>query len=116
MAYMNQEKKKALVPGIKHVLKKYDMKATIAVRHYSTLVINIKSGSLFEHIHGCYAQANPYHVNESNPKDQAFLTELLKACNIGNYDNSDIMTDYFDVGWYIEVNIGKWDKPYIYTK
>jgi len=23
------------------------------------------------------------------------------------------MTDYFDVGWYISVNLGKWDKPYI---
>ncbi len=28
------------------------------------------------------------------------------------YDNSDIMTDYFDVAWYVDINIGKWNKPY----
>jgi hypothetical protein len=28
------------------------------------------------------------------------------------YDNSDIMTDYFDVAYYNNINIGKWDKPY----
>jgi len=33
--------------------------------------------------------------------------------NEGNHDNSDIMTDYFDVGWYISVRLGKWDKPYV---
>jgi hypothetical protein len=33
--------------------------------------------------------------------------------NMGNHDNSDIMTDYFDVGWYVDVNIGLWNKPYI---
>jgi hypothetical protein len=22
------------------------------------------------------------------------------------------MTDYFDVGWYIDINVGKWNKPY----
>jgi hypothetical protein len=32
--------------------------------------------------------------------------------NDGNYDNSDIQSDYFSVGWYIDVNVGKWDKPY----
>jgi hypothetical protein len=30
----------------------------------------------------------------------------------GNHDNSDIQSDYFDVGWYVEVNIGKWNKAY----
>ena len=30
--------------------------------------------------------------------------------NVGNHDNSDPMTDYFDVGWYISVNLGRWDK------
>jgi hypothetical protein len=32
--------------------------------------------------------------------------------NAGNWDKSDIQTDYFDVGWYIDVNVGRWDKPY----
>ena len=28
------------------------------------------------------------------------------------YDNSDIMTDYFDTAFYLMVEVGKWDKPY----
>ena len=32
--------------------------------------------------------------------------------NDGNHDNSEIQYDYFDVGWYIDVNIGRWNQPY----
>ena len=46
MAYMSQERKKELAPAIKSVLKKYNMKGSISVRHYSTLVVTIKSGAL----------------------------------------------------------------------
>ena len=46
MAYMSQERKANLAPAIKAVLKKYKVKATIAVRNHSTLVVNIKSGSI----------------------------------------------------------------------
>jgi len=41
MAYMNQDKKKALVPQIKAVLKKYGVKGTIGVDNYSSLVVNV---------------------------------------------------------------------------
>jgi hypothetical protein len=34
---------------------------------------------------------------------------------VGNHDRSDSMTDYFDVGWYISINVGKWNKPYEMT-
>lgn len=44
MAYVSQEDKKELTPAIKAVLKKYNVKATIAVRNHSTLVVNIKEG------------------------------------------------------------------------
>lgn len=30
-----------------------------------------------------------------------FLQELRHAMMVGNHNNSDAMTDYFDVGWYI---------------
>ena len=33
-----------------------------------------------------------------------------------NHNNSDVQTDYFDVGWYIEINVGDWEKPYKLTK
>ena len=42
-----------------------------------------------------------------------FLDDILPVLNRGNHDNSDLMTDYFDVGWYVNIKIGKWNKPYI---
>ena len=28
--------------------------------------------------------------------------------NTGNWDESDIQTDYFDVGWYLQLSLGNW--------
>lgn len=113
MAYMSQEKKKELAPGIKAVLKKYGMKGTIGVRHYSSLVVNIKSGPIaFDE----REQVNQYYIKEHyEGTARDFMLELYAAMMVGNHNNSDIMTDYFDVGWYTDINVGKWDKPYIQT-
>lgn len=46
MAFVSQEDKKRLSPGIKAVLKKYDMKGTIRTEHHSKLVVTLKSGRL----------------------------------------------------------------------
>ena len=122
MAYMNQEKKKALAPGIKAVCEKYGIKATLSVHHYSTLVLTIKEGAidfsacLGDNNAGRY-RVNTYHIERAwTGKARDFLMEVRDAMNVGNHDRSDIMTDYFDVGWYIDINVGKWDKPYIYRE
>lgn len=136
MAYMNQDRKKALAPTIKRICQKYGIKASLAVRHNSTLVLNIKSGKVdfFESFnrlgmgearpaHLPFQPAtgsisiNPYHYGSHfDGKALKFLKEVLPAMNTGNHDNSDIQTDYFDVGWYVDVNIGQWNKPYILEK
>lgn len=138
MAYVSQDLKKQLAPAIKAVLKKYGVKASIAVNNHSTLVVNIKSGSIdfienfiktdtegmsgrkmsqdqIDYIRKNQSlDVNPYWYKEHfSGKAKSFLMELLPAMNNGNHDNSDIQTDYFDVGWYVDVNIGKWNKPYI---
>jgi len=138
---MNQDKKKALAPAIKAVLAKYGVKGTIAVRNYSSLVVNIKEGKLdfigqanrdnkavaertgrpFYEVKDNY-QVNPYYAHESgDAKIGRFFKELIAAMNgkgssIANHNNSDIMTDYFDVGWYLDINIGDYNKPYVVTK
>lgn len=116
MAYMNQERKKALAPAIKAVFKEYGVKATLAVGNHSTIVANIKKGPVDfgEYTHGDgYIQVNPYHV-DTNYEGEAreFLRKLVDAMNAGNHDRSDIQTDYFDVGWYVRINVGNWNKPY----
>ena len=116
---MNQDKKKALAPAIKAVLKKFNMKGTIAVRHYSTLVVNIKEGPLFAKLPSdrAYCQLSAGIPSDSFEGEEAkFLEELGDAMNNGNHDRSDFQTDYFDVGWYSSINVGSWNKPFICTK
>ena len=142
MAYMNQDKKKSMMPQIKAVLKKYDMKGSVSVNNHSTLVVSLKSGSLdliaaankynekvcewrgwARSTISDYYQINPYHCVDNmreieEEKIADFYEELLGAMNgvgskYSNHDNSDIQTDYFDVGWYVDVNAGIWNKPYV---
>jgi hypothetical protein len=57
---------------------------------------------------------NPYWYHDHfDGKARKFLDEALRVLNTGNHDNSDSQTDYFDVGWYVDVKVGKWNKPYI---
>ena len=135
MAHMNQEKKKQLAPGIKKVLKKYGLKGSIGVNHYSGLIVNIKSGGI-DFINNWkpnkvkaeegkevqdYIQVNEHWIEENYTGEaQKCLQELKLAMNgceeIQNFDESDIMTDYFHIGWYIYINVGQWDKPYLLTE
>lgn len=133
MAYMNQEIKKRLAPKIKEILKKYEIKATLSVRHHITLCLTIQSGKLgfrenyYEvgkgrKICDCFIdpdykpvviQTNPYYLDsEFSGECLKCLQELNEAMNDGNWDKSDIQTDYFNVGWHIDINIGTYDKPY----
>lgn len=127
MAYMGQDRKAELAEGIKAVLRKYGMKGSVGVRNHSTLVVNVWEGALdilgnanavcrelgFDHVHEKYIQVNEYCIGRSyTGAPREFLLELYRACMVGNHDRSDTQSDYFDVGWYVNINIGRWDRPY----
>lgn len=122
MAYCSQSLKAELSPAIKTILKKYGIKGSLAVRHHSTLVLNIKSGKVdFEkdstseaHHH----QVNPYWTDTHyTGKAKKFLAEVIAAMKGPKFfDHSDAMTDYFHCSHYIDINLGNWNKPYIVTK
>ena len=141
MAYMSQEKKAQIAPVVKAILKKYNVKGSLSVRNHSTLVLNVKSGAIdfvqnfiqtdANVVHGKKmsedqidyirknqsVDVNPYWYHEHfDGVAKKFLKEILTAMNDGNWDKSDIQTDYFNVGWYVDVNIGRWNKPYVLTK
>ena len=112
MAYVSKETKAKLTPGINKVLAKYGMKGTLAVNHHATLGCNLKSGP----IDFGTDSVNTYHIdNHFTGVAKKFLLKLKDAMMVGNHNNTDLMTDYFDVGWYIKINIGKWDKAYEVT-
>ena len=115
MAYMNQERKKELAPGIKEVLKKYNMNGSIRVNNHMELIVTLTEGILDFGTLERHVSTNPYNIkNHYKGIAQKFLLELLDVMQ-GTiyYDRSDIQTDYFDVAYYISIHIGKWDKPYI---
>lgn len=138
MAYMNTERKAQFVPLIKKVLSKYGIKGTLSVRNHSTLVLTIKSGRInfcqnwadtypanyldspiAYHVSGVpnHIDVNVYHIDSHfTGRARQCLNELLAVMNQGNWDRSDIQTDYWDVGWYVDINVGRWNKPYIFEK
>jgi hypothetical protein len=142
MAYMSQEYKAKLAPTIKAICKKYNVKASLAVRNHSTLALNIKSGDInfienyiftdaakphankmtadqIEYLRAQKAiDVNPYWYQEHfSGKSKAFLKEVIAAMYGPDYfDHSDAQTDYFHCSHYIDVNIGRWNQPYALVK
>ena len=119
MAYISQEEKKALEPAIKAVFKKYGVKGSIAIKHYSVLLVTIASGAVdFFDGKGGYQQINTYWAEEHYKGEaKEFLVELVKAMK-GDawFDESDAQADYTHLAYYLNVHIGKWDKPYVFQK
>ena len=133
MAYVSQTMKKELAPTIKAVMAKYGIKGSLAVRHHSTLVLNIKSGKI-DFIQN-YNETNSNRVNafgqfraaENNIPVNTYwvhehfsdiakdcLSELIAAMKGPNFfDHSDSMSDYFHCSHYIDINVGQWNKPYV---
>tara|TARA_B100000902_G_scaffold287644_1_gene273834 strand:- start:187 stop:579 length:393 start_codon:yes stop_codon:yes gene_type:complete len=71
-----------------------------------------------------YAQINHYHTNMYGDHKNFFDTihKIIKTApikgegywkNKGWYDKSDSMTDYFDTAYYISMNVGSWNRPYV---
>lgn len=123
MAYVSKEDKSRLAPAIKAAFKKHDLKGSISVRHLSTLVVKIKSGSIdFEadcvRDKNLWDNINVYSFKRHfTGKALAALTDIKNAMSDGNFDDSDIMTDYFNCGWYEDIRLGMdYDKPYILEK
>ena len=134
MAYVSQELKAKLAPQLRAICKEYKVKASIAVRHHSTLVLNISQGEIDfignankvseSKAHGRDWRAakdsldvNPYWFQEHfDGVALVFLRKIFAVMNDGNWDKSDVQTDYFNVGWYVDVNVGRWNKPYALVK
>ena len=134
MAYMNQERKQKIATALKPVLAKYKVKGSLSVRNHMSIVLTLKSGAIdfignsnrvcgndfyqvargFKPNDTGYDQVNPYHFqNHYDGVAKEFLTEAFKALKAADwYDESDAMTDYFNTAYYVDVNIGKWNKPY----
>ena len=138
MAYMNSERKAKIAANLKPILKKYGIKGTLRVRNHMAIVLTLKSGKIdfiansnrvcgnnlyqvsrgFKPNTGNYCSVNQFWFHEHYDGDaKAFLTEAIDALKSADYyDRSNAMIDYFDTAYYMDINIGRWDKPYEVTK
>ena len=131
MAYIDQDRKRELAPAIKKILKANGLSGTLSIRNNSTLVLTIRSGWLDfignrnktvaaqldpddQFIPAIdYMQVNEYRIDSYfSGEAKRILNDLKSAMMVGNWDHSDSQTDYFNVGWYITINIGRYDRPY----
>lgn len=132
MAYVSQDLKYRIAPKVKEILKRHNVKGTLSVRDRSTLALTIREGAIdfisnsnetcandpYQVAHGVkpsigYIDVNPYHYEKHfSGAVLSFLNEIFGAMNEGNWDKSDSQSDYFDVGWYSDINIGRYDKHY----
>jgi ABC-type proline/glycine betaine transport system substrate-binding protein len=139
MAYISQDTKAKLTPTIKAILKKYGVKGSLSIRHHSSLVLTLKSGKIdfienyiatdaakpyankmsadqvaYIRKNG-YLDVNTYWIDAHyTGKAKDFLTEMKAAMEGPDFfNNDDIQTDYFSRSHYVDILIGKYDKPYI---
>lgn len=136
MAYVSQKMKRAKAPAIKAVLKKYNIKGTISVDNHSSLVVTLTEGKMdfigeanrfnreyaerhgqrFFPVEGNY-EVNTYHLDtQYKGKMRSFFKELLAAMRGTDwFDNSNSMIDYFHIAFYTDINVGRWNRPYVCT-
>lgn len=71
-----------------------------------------------------YAQLNQYqfhNLNDEYLNNGTYLTKeawncmaiAYKVASRDNWNNSDSQIDYFDVNYWLHLEIGNWDKPFI---
>ena len=116
MAYINQDKKKEIAVALRVAMKAFpNVKYSLSVSHHSTLVCTISQGDKFLNPENKENyDINTYHIDSFYSEEAAEVFNVIKTCmNTGNHDRSDIMSDYFDVGWYLDIKVGRWDKPFI---
>jgi hypothetical protein len=135
MAYVNQEMKSKIAAAVKPILAKYGVKGSLSVRNHMAIVLTLKSGKIdfignsnrvcgnshyqvsrvFTPNTSGYDTVNKYwYQDHYDGAAKEFIAEAITALqSAGWYDRSDAMTDYFDTAYYIDINIGRWDKPYV---
>ncbi len=115
MAYIKPEQVKSIRNQIKTAYPRY--KWSVTRRHHTTVVIVLQESDLpFDNIH---AQINPYCYKESeklDTKTKMVVQHVLEICNgveaCYNRNAGDPYADYGDNTYFIDIDIGLWDKPH----
>lgn len=141
MAYIDQEMKRTIAAKMKEVCAASNTKFTLSISNYSQLNVTIKSSDLpllknhiaksryeaslqggswrgagLEEDATFSEQVNHHWLQyQFTGKCLTFMKQLLGAVNCLNHNNSDPQRDHFDVGYYLNFNIGTYKVPFVQT-
>lgn len=121
MAYVQKNQTKEVKTALEAKFPKSEgWEFSVTKEHHSTLKVAIMRAplDLIERtdeyaVENQYQDFNVYHL--SNYRNAEVLLQIKEIANAGNFDKSDIMTDYHHVGFYLSISAGKWNKPFVYT-
>ena len=133
MAYINAEDVNHIRVALKKEFPQY--KFSVTRDHHLGVNINFMKGPRFaeyeyfdrysgemkkDNLDGNH-QINHFHLESFYGKENAeilskidTISRTAPAKNGGKvwYNDSDIQTDYFDIAYYVHINVGKWNKSY----
>ena len=100
-----------------------NLKLSVSTRHHSVIVVSIMEGNIpfpedfLQYEKDQYHSINHFYIEkhfENYPKWKSVLTKIKDV--IGKEQRELVYDgDYGSVPtYYIDMNIGKWDKPYVY--
>jgi hypothetical protein len=116
MAYISAEDTKLIRKALKAKFPK--VKFAVRKNHFTELRVVIKSAPIKIEVgpEGT-KDVNQYHLHRYPENEAKFYEEVLHIMNTAgtreNFDESDSMTDYFHVGYYISLSVGEWNKPFV---
>lgn len=140
MAYVSQQVITKARAALKALNKEYGVKATLSGKGDSTLYLTIAQGSIDFIGNFCEntvakgiqhdtsqviawvqkeqnISVNQYYLDSSFSGIALEYLEKAKAIMYADHwDRSDIQSDYFNCAYYVNISIGRWNKPYKLVK
>lgn len=127
MAYIKKED----IAAIRKELKAAFPTVKFSVRNRDHSAADITVVSAKDNEHGLkevigdskYVNINHYHIDTNYADNKAACEFLNKVNEIAHnapgraggteyFNESDAMTDYFHTAFYVDISVGRWDKPF----
>lgn len=136
MAYVTEQIITKARLALKALNKEYGVKATLSGKGDSTLYLTIAEGSIDFIGNFCesteanrrqhdtkqvidwvqkhqHVSVNQYYLDSSfSGIALEYLDKAKAIMHADHYDHSDIQSDYFNCAYYLNINIGRWNKGY----
>lgn len=132
MAYINADQVKSIRMALKQAFPEY--KFSVTKEHHSSVNVTVTKGPAFEiqkvwnrgqeqtvDLNTDGQSINHHHTHWYGDYQNFFdrIVTIIKTAPFvagtsdrAWFDESDSMTDYFHTAYYMNVSVGKWDKPY----